>query len=215
MLKKNKIFIFVILLFSFVILFATNSFADTEDTVSSSYTFTGPDYETYTVPNLPDDGYEHFIIVKHSSGIDFFNFSNSLKVVKVFSNGFEFTFSESKDVYTHYSLKDGEWVQYGDTGGHYSFSDSSVINSCTDLLSYIDSMNAVLDEDIGSDGASFFYNAPTVVADGVLAPIIQETGITGVLQEIVEILPVVLIVIVTLIAMRMAIVFLMKILRQA
>lgn len=209
---KNKIFIFITIIL-FVFTFFSGSVYATEDTgTTDTFSFTGVDNNTYTVPTLPEVDFEHYFIVNKGSDIHLYMFTGSFSVTKFSDTGAIFEFDTSS--YFRYKLENNIWSKKSSTGT-YSYSSFTVITSCTDLLSSIDKMNAVAFAEEGSEESSFFYNAPTVALDGTLAPIYQKTTLTGVLQEIVTILPIVLTIIVGLIGLRKALAFLSKVLHRS
>ena len=77
----NKIFVFLLVLFSILILFTSSVFAST-DTIS----FTGFDGNSYEILALPDgvNNYKHFVMLKDNSADYFyvFCFNETLKIVK-------------------------------------------------------------------------------------------------------------------------------------
>lgn len=209
--KKNissKLIIFLIIVLSVFTLFITPSFAT--DTI----TITGIDNNNYTLPSFPSGVTEHkyylltyhrvSAMVKEVQEYTLYVFDKTINI----SGDYIYFDRDSSDVVKCYTCD----IYHGETSWtetvalcfqHASY--DYVIDCSSNLLKYKDSLLNVED--------GFFLTVPT--ASGTLAPIVQETSLEGVLQEIVEILPIVLVIIVGLIGLRKALAMLSKVLHQS
>lgn len=208
MIKKDKIFVFLVVLLSVIILFSSSVFASTD-----TCNFTGFDGEEHTIPPFDNSAseYKYYIGLKYlaSSGIRYsYLFFNDNLDVKFLNGGL--TISSSSGRFKIYACSPGDshWVTSANAPDGYETStwDSSsspvVIDCHSDLLVY--KSKFVDQED--------FFLTPLPL---VLAPIMEVTPMEGVLQEIVEILPIVLMIIVGLIGLRKALQMLSVVLHRS
>ena len=201
---KSKIILMIIMI-GIILMPCSQVFAS-----ENEYNFTGIDGEEYTVPLFPESDFEHSFIVKDDDGTLFlFLFSGSLTVSGYSGAGTRFQFS-SKDSYSYYSLTDGSWFKYGNSG-EYGLIDCTVLVSCNDLLKDLERINNIK----GEEAESFFFNPKVPVGTGILAPVVEPTGMETTLQEIIQLLPMIMLILVGLIGLRKALAFLLTFLRQS
>lgn len=222
MFRKEKIFVFLTVLFSIVVLFTTLSFADTEDVLdTNSLVYTGNDGRVYNLPPLPEElvEYNHYVILFEALIDEFFilPFNDTFEVVENGANDFNIlldgeNFSKFYWVCDFRSVSSlDSWSTGGSSVGGAEFRFSKiresyyVVDTCSCMSSYSNNLENAID---GTD--SFFLNR-----NQVLVPIMEKTPLEGVLQEIVEILPVVLVTLVGLIGLRKALQMLSAVLHRS
>lgn len=204
MFKNDKIFVFLVVLFSVLILFTTIVSATTE-----TFNITGFDGNEYSLPSLPEDliNEKYYVITTDKYGHHhIYCFNESLSIDYTSSSSFIYFNGDGDAKCTHYYYTDIWQKNEIDKGSQSKDSSVKVIYSSDNLLKYKDQL---------SSGEDFFYNPPKVEIQGTLALIMQETPLEGVLTEIVEILPIVLMTIVGLIGLRKALAMLLTVLRQS
>lgn len=204
----SKPFVFAVILFCVISLFSfSKCFAASED----NYIFTGFDGKSYSLPNLPEKvkNYKYYILVSaDSGGIKLYCFNVSLKVSKL-SNGqaYELDSMEYELPYFNCSTSNPDtWVEGVVSKGlkPTASSPGQIVYSSSNLFANKDTIN--------DDG--FFFPHPAEI-QGTLAPIVEETPLEGVLQEIVEILPLILVVVASFLGLRKALKMLSMLLHQA
>lgn len=204
----SKPFLFAVILFCVISLFSfSKCFAASDD----CYSFTGFDDKSYSVPNLPEKvkNYKYYILVSaDSGGFRLYCFNDSLKVIKL-SNGqaYELDSMEYELPYFNCSTNNPDtWVEGVVSKGlkPSASSPGQIVYSSSNLFANKDTIN--------DDG--FFFPHPAEI-QGTLAPIVEETPLEGVLQEIVEILPLILVVVVSFLGLRKALKMLSMLLHQA
>ena len=197
----NKIVTFFIVIFCVLVLLSVPTLA-----TDNSYTFNDFNGIERTVPTLPDgiNNYKHYIMVLSGNDVSIFCFNDKLGIVHspglISLNGDDGT---TLKLFKS-SLGGSSWEEYAEQGNYSILSSSVFITTSDDLLKYGSKLNG--DDD-------FFFQPPTV--ETTLAPIMEETPLEGVLQEIVGILPVVLVIIAGLIGLRKALAMLSRVLHQS
>lgn len=220
MFRKEKIFVFLTVLFSIVVLFTTLSFADTEDVLdTNSLVYTDKDGHVYNLPVYPEElkDYNHYVIIKTTFGDQFYllPFNDSFEVADNTDNSFNILIDgHSFDFYWKCSVSNGEmspWYRGGTSVGgvHFYFSKTNnphyVVDTCSCLKPYANNL-----EDVIENNESFFMSRQEV-----LVPIMERVPLAGVMTEIVEILPVVLVILVGLIGLRKALQMLSAVLHRS
>ena len=202
MINKDKIFVFLVVLFSIIVLFSVKSFASTE-----TFTFTGFDNVEYEISYFPNDRiseFEHFILIK-STGIykyHIFAFNGELHIDRTTYSGLFIPKSVDRS-YSLFSYRDDNlWYEIGQQEYSFSGTTDKIIYSCLDLSSYKNELN----------GTEDFFSNPLPVT---LAPVVEKTHLEEVLTEILKILPVVLLTLVGLIGLRKALAMLSTLLRRS
>lgn len=203
---SNKLFVFFIITLCVCALLVCPVFALETDILPSGI------YDAMSSASVERfNNSSHYVLFSNSdnSAYQLFNSSDELVVKK--SNDFYNVLNGSSYAYWTLFEKDtnGAFVQRSVGGLDPAVTSSPYQLACSEY-SIIGSNYVVKD----STSDEVFFNPPLQV-EGILAPIVQETGMTGVLQEIVEILPIVLVTIVGLIGLRKALAMLWRVLHQS
>ena len=199
MFKRDKIYVFLVVLFSVLVLWSSIVFA------------------TDGLPSFPDEvnACKYYFIATIGNGPEYwsyylFGFNESIRIEKIAAGTSRFTCDGgSGGVVYRYdpSQADYGWREYTLSSNGFSIATSpEVTYACSELQEYIDDMNTSKD---------FFVSPPTAEIPetlGVLAPIYQMTPLEEVVREILEILPVILVILVGLIGLRKALKFLQTVL---
>lgn len=206
---SNKVVTFFIVMFCVFASLSVTAFA-----TDNTKTITGFDDVSYTLPDFSNEVTEHkyYLLTYQQLTVSnkkvkyytIYCFDKSLNI-----KGSTIYFDETDGNVDVYRCKwyDGEttWSKVDENTFCYDKGYNHVIDCSSNLLKYKDNLSNVED--------GFFLTPP--VTEGTLAPIVQETGLEGVLQEIVQILPVVLMTIVGLIGLRKALAMLSRVLHQS
>lgn len=203
---SNKLFVFLIIALCVCALLVCPVFALETDVLPSEV------YEAMSsasVERFNNSSYYVLFSNSDNSVYQLFDSSNELVIKK---NNDSYNVCNSS-AYVNYTLfektENGSLVQRSVGGLNPGVVSTPYQLACSEY-SVVGSNYVVKD----STSDEVFFNPPLQV-EGVLAPIVQETGMTGVLQEVMEILPIVLVTIVGLIGLRKALAMLWRVLHQS
>lgn len=222
---NKKIFITLFAFIGFMFFFNCSN-------VFASYDFKDSDNNVFTLPDLPADTFDNYAFVSRGF-LDTFNdgkaypftfvYSKSPISLGTYHNNITSVYSDSEvTIYTYkYYLDDNvrtnEWYFQG-----------TYTNGCSLYLGSLDNKYCVITNHAlkidGTDDVLFGVApseenpeepAPTPTSTLQVAPTLTSTDLSGILAQILAILPVVLMVLISLLALRKAIHLLLRILGQA
>ncbi len=205
---KNKKVLLMMFLSILILIFSTNCFASSTNTISFTAisSFTNETKREYKNIELPSSVGKYFVIdIDNNNYIDCFYSDNEITMSEdgyLYSEGLQRVNCSLNDFISN----SNNW-RGANVNGYYSCCNFIYLNDTKGQPAKILTASSSI---LNSDGTIFFRVAPQVLAQQV-----EKVATGQVLQEIIQLLPTILVVVVSFLGLRKALRMLLKLLRQS